>query len=231
VAIRVLLADDHALVRAGYQTILGGESDIDIVGEAADGQLAVELAIREVPDVVLMDIRMPQLDGIEATRRITTSPRLDTTRVIVLTTFDLDEYVFAALQAGADAFLLKGVEPLELIHAVRTVADGEALLDPGATRRLIEAYVVASTEQPSVTPTPLPGELTARETEILRLVAAGFTNAEIAERLVLSPLTAKSHLSRILTKLGARDRTQLVVMAYESGLVVPGRSEGLHPQE
>jgi DNA-binding NarL/FixJ family response regulator len=151
--------------------------------------------------------------------------------VIVLTTFDLDEYVFAALQAGASAFLLKGVEPLELIHAVRTVADGEALLDPGATRRLIEAYVVASTEQPSVTPTPLPGELTARETEILRLVAAGFTNAEIAERLVLSPLTAKSHLSRILTKLGARDRTQLVIMAYESGLVVPGRPEGLHPQE
>jgi DNA-binding NarL/FixJ family response regulator len=230
-AIRVLLADDHALVRAGYRMILGGESDIDVVGEAPDGQLAVELAIRHAPDVVLMDIRMPHLDGIEATRRITTSPRLGATRVIVLTTFDLDEYVFAALRAGASAFLLKGVEPLDLLHAVRTVADGDALLDPGATRRLIEAYVVASTEQPSATPTPLPGALTARETEILRLVAAGFTNAEIAAHLVLSPLTAKSHLSRILTKLGARDRTQLVIMAYESGLVVPGRSEGLRPQD
>jgi DNA-binding NarL/FixJ family response regulator len=188
-AIRVLLADDHALVRAGYRMILGGESDIDVVGEAPDGQIAVELAIRHAPDVVLMDIRMPHLDGIEATRRITTSPQLSSTRVIVLTTFDLDEYVFAALRAGASAFLLKGVEPLDLLHAVRTVAHGEALLDPSATRRLIEAYVVASTEQPSVTPTPLPGALTTRETEILRLVAAGLTNAEIAAHLVLSPLT------------------------------------------
>jgi DNA-binding NarL/FixJ family response regulator len=230
-AIRVLLADDHSLVRAGYRTILGGESDLDVVGEAPDGKLAVELATSHAPDVVLMDIRMPHLDGIEATRRITTSPGMGSTRVIVLTTFDLDEYVFAALRAGASAFLLKGVEPLDLIRAVRTVADGEALLDPGATRRLIEAYVVASTEQPSAVPMALPGELTTRETEILRLVAAGFTNAEIAERLVLSPLTAKSHLSRILTKLGARDRTQLVIMAYESGLVVPGRSEGLRPQD
>jgi DNA-binding NarL/FixJ family response regulator len=228
--VRVLLADDHALVRAGYRTIFGGESDIDVVGEAPDGQLAVELTIREAPDVVLMDIRMPHVDGIEATRRITTGPRPGRTRVIVLTTFDLDEYVFAALRAGASAFLLKGVEPLDLVRAVRTVADGEALLDPGATRRLIEAYVAASTEQPSATPTPLPGALTARETEILRLVAAGFTNAEIAARLVLSPLTAKSHLSRILTKLGVRDRTQLVIMAYESGLVVPGRSEALRLQ-
>jgi DNA-binding NarL/FixJ family response regulator len=229
--VRVLLADDHALVRAGYRTILGGESDIEVVGEAPDGQSAVDLAISEAPDVVLMDIRMPHLDGIEATRRITSSPRLGDTRVIVLTTFDLDEYVFAALRAGASAFLLKGVEPVDLLHAVRVVADGEALLDPGATRRLIEAYVVASTEQPSAVPSALPAELTTRETEILRLVAAGFTNAEIAARLVLSPLTAKSHLSRILTKLGARDRTQLVIMAYESGLVVPGRSEGLHLQE
>jgi DNA-binding NarL/FixJ family response regulator len=230
-AIRVLVADDHALVRAGYRMILGGEGDIDVVGEAPDGQLAVELAIRHAPDVVLMDIRMPHLDGIEATRRITTSPQLSSTRVIVLTTFDLDEYVFAALRAGASAFLLKGVEPLDLLHAVRTVAGGEALLDPSATRRLIEAYVVASTEQPSVTAMPLPGALTTRETEILRLVAAGLTNAEIAAHLVLSPLTAKSHLSRILTKLGARDRTQLVIMAYESGLVVPGRPEGLRPQD
>src|SRR6266550_5638308 len=142
--IRVLLADDHALVRAAYRTVLGGEDDIDVVGEAFDGRAAVDLAIRDAPDVVLMDIRMPHLDGIQATRRITTSARLASTRVIVLTTFDLDEYVFGALRAGASAFLLKGVEPVELVHAVRTVADGEALLDPGATRRLIEAYVDAS---------------------------------------------------------------------------------------
>jgi DNA-binding NarL/FixJ family response regulator len=222
-AIQVLLADDHALVRAGYRMILGGESDIVVIGEAPDGEAAVELALRHAPDVVLMDIRMPRVDGIEATRRITTNRRLASTRVIVLTTFDLDEYVFAALRAGASAFLLKGVEPVDLVHAVRTVADGEALLDPGATRRLIEAYVEASTDAPKTSSTPLPGDLTARETEILRLVAAGLTNVEIAARLVVSPLTAKSHLSRILTKLGARDRTQLVIMAYESGLVVPGR--------
>jgi DNA-binding NarL/FixJ family response regulator len=229
--VRVLLADDHALVRAAYRTVLGGEDDIDVVGEAFDGRAAIDLAIRDVPDVVLMDIRMPHLDGIQATRRITTSPRLASTRVIVLTTFDLDEYVFGALRAGASAFLLKGVEPVELIHAVRTVADGDALLDPGATRRLIEAYVVAAAAQPATTTTPLLGTLTARETEILRLVAAGLTNGEIAERLVLSPLTAKSHLSRILTKVGARDRTQLVIMAYESGLVVPGDAAGLRLQD
>jgi DNA-binding NarL/FixJ family response regulator len=229
--VRALLADDHALVRAGYRTILGGEDDIDVFGEASDGKAAVDLALRDAPDVVLMDIRMPHLDGIEATRRITTSPRLAATRVIVLTTFDLDEYVFGALRAGASAFLLKGVDPVELVHAVRTVADGEALLDAGATRRLIEAYVVAAAAQPETTTTPLHGALTARETEILRLVAAGLTNGEIAQRLVVSPLTAKSHLSRILTKLGARDRTQLVIMAYESGLVVPGASAGLHPQD
>jgi len=230
-AIRVLLADDHSLVRAGYRMILGGESDIEVVGEAADGQRAVDLAALEAPDVVLMDIRMPQMDGIEATRRITTNPRLNATRVIVLTTFDLDDYVFAALRAGASAFLLKGVEPVELVQAVHTVAEGEALLDPRATRRLIEAFVGASREAPTVASTRLPADLTARETEILRLVAAGLTNTEIAEHLVVSPLTAKSHLSRILTKLGARDRTQLVVMAYESGLVVPGRPGGLPPQD
>jgi DNA-binding NarL/FixJ family response regulator len=227
--VRVVLADDHALVRAGYQSILGGEDDIEVVGEAVDGRAAVDVVNRDVPDVVLMDIRMPHLDGIQATQRITTSPRLVSTRVIVLTTFDLDEYVFGALQAGASAFLLKGVDPVELLHAVRTVAAGDALLDPGATRRLIEAYVVAAAARPETTTTPLDGELTTRETEILRLVAAGLTNAEIAERLVLSPLTAKSHLSRILTKLGARDRTQLVIMAYESGLVVPGDAVGLRP--
>ena len=229
-AIRVLLADDHSLVRAGYRMILGGEHDIEVVGEASDGQMAVDLALR--PDVVLMDIRMPGVDGLVATRRIAQDAQLANVKVVILTTFDLDEYVFAALRAGASAFLLKGVEPVDLVRAVHTVAVGEALLDPGATRRLIEAYVGASSAQPpKASSTPLAGELTARETEILRLVAAGLTNTEIAARLVLSPLTAKSHLSRILTKLGARDRTQLVIMAYEGGLVVPGRPGGLPPQD
>src|ERR1700737_755970 len=175
-AVRVLLVDDHALVRAGYRMILGGEDDIDGVGEASDGRTALDLAVRDTPDVVLMDIRMPQLDGIEATRRITSSPRLASTHVIVLTTFDLDEDVFGALQAGASAFLLKGGDPVERVHAVRVVAEGEALLDPGATRRLIEAYVVAAAAEPGTTTTPLRGDLTPRETEILRLVAAGQTN-------------------------------------------------------
>jgi DNA-binding NarL/FixJ family response regulator len=220
-AIRVLLADDHSLVRAGYRMILGGEHDIEVVGEASDGQMAVDLALREMPDVVLMDIRMPLLDGIEATRLITDDPLLSNTRVIVLTTFDLDEYVFGALRAGASGFLLKGVEPTELIGAVRTVADGAALLEPGATRRLIEAFTSRPGEEDHVVAT-LPDDLTSREVEILALIAAGSTNAEIAEQLVISPLTVKSHVSRILTKMDARDRTQLVVMAYESGLVVPG---------
>jgi DNA-binding NarL/FixJ family response regulator len=168
-----------------------------------------------------MDIRMPGLDGIEATRLITADPDLADTKVIVLTTFDLDEYVFGALGAGASGFLLKGVEPTQLVGAVRTVAGGDALLDPGATRRLIEAYTRAAPE-PHRNPTALPEDLTAREIELLTLIAGGSTNAEIAERLVISPLTVKSHVSRILTKMSARDRTQLVVMAYESGLVVPG---------
>jgi DNA-binding NarL/FixJ family response regulator len=171
--------------------------------------------------VVLMDIRMPGMDGIEATRLITATPHLSNTRVIVLTTFDLDEYVFGALRAGASGFLLKGVEPTQLISAVRTVAGGDALLDPSATRRLIEAYTSDATDRRRSAAT-LPDELTTREIELLTLIAAGSTNAEIAERLVISPLTVKSHVSRILTKMSARDRTQLVVMAYESGLVVPG---------
>jgi DNA-binding NarL/FixJ family response regulator len=168
-----------------------------------------------------MDIRMPVLDGIEATRLITADPLLSNTRVIVLTTFDLDEYVFGALRAGASGFLLKGVEPTQLIGAVRTVADGAALLEPSATRRLIEAYTGGASE-PGDAATALPDDLTAREIEILALIAGGSTNAEIAERLVISPLTVKSHVSRILSKMDARDRTQLVVMAYESRLVVPG---------
>jgi DNA-binding NarL/FixJ family response regulator len=225
--ISVLVVDDHSLVRAGFRSILGDEDDIDVVGEAKDGAEAVEIAARERPDVVLMDIRMPGMDGLEATRRITADPRLGTTKVIVLTTFDLDEYVFGALKAGASAFLLKGVEPQALIDAVRTVAGGDALLEPGATRRLIEAYV-SGQQTPSPAPPgfPLPSSLTAREVEILRLIAAGSTNNEIAEQLFISPLTCKSHVSRILMKLEARDRIQLVVIAYESGLVVPGQTSG-----
>jgi DNA-binding NarL/FixJ family response regulator len=220
--IRVLVVDDHSLVRAGFRSVLSTEDDIEVVGEAATGADAVDIAAREVPDVVLIDIRMPGMDGLEATRRITANPRLRNTKVVVLTTFDLDEYVFGALKAGASAFLLKGVEPQVLIDAVRTVAGGDALLEPGATRRLIEAYVGAEKAQPPPPTVGLPPGLTAREIEILRLIAAGLTNQEIAAQLFISPLTCKSHVSRILTKLDARDRTQLVVLAYESGLVVPG---------
>ncbi|MDQ2815760.1 MAG: response regulator transcription factor [Actinomycetota bacterium] len=219
--LRVLVADDHALVRAGFRSILAGEADMEVIEEAANGREAVAIATRDQPDVVLMDVRMPFLDGIEATRLITTSPRLTRTRVIVLTTFDLDEYIFGALRSGASAFLLKGVEPTALIEAVRTVAIGNALLDPTATRRLIEAYV-GSPAQGRRDLVRLPDSVTGREREILALIAGGLTNAEIADLLVLSPLTIKSHVSRILTKLDARDRTQLAILAYESGLVVPG---------
>jgi DNA-binding NarL/FixJ family response regulator len=230
--IRVLIADDHALVRAGFQSVLSIESDITVVGEARNGTEAVTLAREQAPDVVLMDIRMPELDGLAATRLITSDPRLRRTRVVVLTTFDLDEYVFGALQAGASGFLLKGAEPPVLIEAVRTVARGDALLDPGATRRLIEAYVQAQPADPAPA-LALPDSLTTRELEILTLIAGGLTNSEIAARLFISPLTCKSHVSRILTKLDARDRTQLVVIAYESGLVVPGRTPapGVHPAD
>ncbi len=228
--IRVLVVDDHSLVRAGFRSILGDEDDIDVVAEARDGAEAVEAAVRERPDVVLMDIRMPGLDGIEATRRITAVPRLAAVKVIVLTTFDLDEYVFGALKAGASGFLLKGVEPQALIDAVRTVAGGDALLEPGVTRRLIEAYVTAQATAQQAPADPagpryaLPSALTSREEEILRLIAVGWTNGEIADHLFISPLTCKSHVSRILMKLAARDRIQLVVLAYESGLVVPGQA-------
>jgi DNA-binding NarL/FixJ family response regulator len=219
--LRVLVADDHALVRHGFRSILASEDDIEVIEEARDGRAAVAIATREKPDVVLMDIRMPVLDGIEATRLITADPLLSNTKVIVLTTFDLDEYVFGAIRAGASGFLLKGVEPTELVSAVRTVADGAALLEPSATRRLIDAYT-GGTSDPGRVAAALSDDLTAREIEILALIAGGSTNAEIAERLVISPLTVKSHVSRILTKMGARDRTQLVVMAYESRLVLPG---------
>ena len=224
--IRVLVADDHSLVRAGFLSILGDEDDIDVIGEARDGAQAVEAAVSQRPDVVLMDIRMPGMDGLEATHRITADPRLRGTKVVVLTTFDLDEYVFGALKAGASAFLLKGVEPQALIDAVRTVAAGDALLEPSVTRRLIEAYVKGQAVPPP-TGAPLPATLTAREVQILRLIAAGWTNQEIAVHLFISPLTCKSHVSRILAKLDARDRIQLVVLAYESGLVIPGQADGL----
>ena len=227
--ITVLVVDDHSLVRAGFRSILGDEDDIEVVGEARDGAEAIEAAARERPDVVLMDVRMPGVDGLEATRRITADPRLRGTKVIVLTTFDLDEYVFGALKAGASAFLLKGVEPQALIDAVRTVVGGDALLEPSATRRLIEAYVSGQEAAPlaAARGAGLPATLTAREVEILRLIAAGWTNSEIADHLFISPLTCKSHVSRILTKLEARDRIQLVVIAYESGLIVPGQGSAI----
>jgi DNA-binding NarL/FixJ family response regulator len=217
-AIRVLVAEDQAVVRAGFRALLDAEPDIEVAGEASTGEQAVEQARTLQPDVVVMDIRMPGMDGLEATRLISEDEALAGTRVLVLTTFELDEYIFGALRAGASGFLLKGGEPAELLTAVRVVASGESLLAPSVTRRLIEAYTSRGDE---ATDAPIEGlvELTAREREVLRLVAAGLTNAEIAESLHLSPLTAKTHVSRILTKLRARDRVQLVVMAYESRIV------------
>jgi DNA-binding NarL/FixJ family response regulator len=219
--ITVELADDQALVRAGFRALLDGEDDMAVVAEAANGEEAVALAREHRPDVVLMDVRMPRTDGLRATARLTADPTLSRTRVIVLTTFELDEYVFGALRAGASGFLLKDMEPAALLDAVRIVAAGDALLAPRHTRRLIEAFV----EQAGAPATDdgLLAELTAREREVLTLVGQGLSNAEIAERLVLSPLTAKTHVARLFTKLGARDRAQLVVIAYESGLNRPGR--------
>jgi DNA-binding NarL/FixJ family response regulator len=218
-AIRVVLAEDQPIVRAGFRALLEAEDDIEVVGEAATGREAVEQCRALRPDVVLMDVRMPELDGLAATREITADAALAGTRVVVLTTFELDEYVFGALRAGASGFLLKGGELTDLLTAVRVVAGGESLLAPSITRRLIAAYV-ARPERVAAAP-PIPGidELTAREREVLTLVALGRSNQEIAEELHLSPLTAKTHVSRILHKLDARDRVQLVVMAYQSGLV------------
>jgi DNA-binding NarL/FixJ family response regulator len=218
--VRVAIADDQSLVRDGFRVQLGLAGDMEFAGEASTGEQAVALARRERPDVLLMDVRMPVLDGIEATRRITADPRTSGVRVLVLTTFDVDQYVFAALRAGASGFLLKDATPEELFAAIRIVAAGEALLAPAATRHLVTEFV----SRPAVgrPDARLTGELTDREREVLVLIAQGLSNAEIAGRLVVSPATAKTHVSRILTKLGLRDRAQIVIAAYESGLITPG---------
>ncbi|MEU6980705.1 MULTISPECIES: response regulator transcription factor [unclassified Streptomyces] len=217
--IRVVLADDQSLVRAGFRALLDAQPDIEVAGEAADGEEAVA-RVRELrPDVVLMDIRMPHLDGLAATRLITGDPELGAVRVVMLTTFELDEYVFEAIRSGASGFLVKDTEPEELLRAVRAVVDGDALLSPGVTRRLIEEFAARS--KPPARAAGL-DELTEREREVMALVGIGLSNDEIARRLVVSPLTAKTHVSRTMVKLGARDRAQLVVLAYESGLVRPG---------
>ncbi|MEN4473464.1 response regulator transcription factor [Mycolicibacterium cosmeticum] len=216
--IRVLVADDQVLVRAGFVALLDAQPDIEVAGEAATGTSAVELTRRLQPDVVLMDIRMPDTDGLRATRAITADPALTGVRVVVLTTFELDEYVFEAMRAGASGFLVKHSEPSELVRAVRVVTEGDALLSPSVTRRLMAEFA-SRAKPPAAVSLP---DLTAREREVMTLVAEGLTNAEIGTRLFMSPATARTHVSRILTKLGARDRTQLVVLAYESGLVRPG---------
>jgi DNA-binding NarL/FixJ family response regulator len=218
--IRVLIADDQALVRAGFRVLVDSAPDLTVVGEAADGNEAVALARSSHADVVLMDIRMPGMDGLAATRALATDA--DGPRVIILTTFDIDEYVFEALRSGASGFLLKDTEPEDLLQAVRVVADGDALLAPSVTRRLIEEF--ATRPDPHRTPPDALEVLTEREREVLGLVARGLSNHEIAAELVISPATAKTHVSRVMMKLGARDRAQLVVISYETGLVEPRRS-------
>ncbi|RKN44957.1 response regulator [Streptomyces hoynatensis] len=217
--IRVLLADDQTVVRAGFRALLDLTDDLVVVAEAADGERAVSCARQTRPDVVLMDIRMPGLDGLAATRRIAADPALDAVRVLILTTFDADEYVFEALRAGAAGFLLKDVEPAGLRSAIRTVAAGHSLLAPAVTRRVIEEF--ARLQTPLTEAAARLAPLTGREREVLTLVGAGLSNQEIGRRLLMSPLTAKTHVSRAMTKLGARDRAQLVVLAYETGLVRP----------
>ncbi|MFE3497107.1 response regulator [Streptomyces sp. NPDC059175] len=217
--IRVLLADDQLLVRAGFRALLDAQPDIAVTGEAADGAEAVRMVAELAPNVVLMDIRMPLLDGLAATRRITGDASLADVKVIMLTTFELDEYVFEAIRAGASGFLVKDTEPEELLRAVRAVVQGDALLSPGVTRRLIAEFAARSKEPAEAEAL---GALTEREREVMALVGIGLSNEEIARRLVVSPLTAKTHVSRTMVKLGARDRAQLVVLAYESGLVRPG---------
>ncbi|MPZ74889.1 MAG: response regulator [Nitriliruptorales bacterium] len=216
--ISVLLADDQDLVRIGLRTLIESDDDLTCVGEAANGLDAVKIAVETRPDVILMDIRMPGLDGLEATRRITSHPDLHATKVIVLTTFEIDEYVFDALRHGASAFLLKDTSPAELLQAIRVVADGEALLSPSVTRRLVAEFVTQSPRSTKLH--PYLHTLTDREREVVTLVAEGLNNEEIAARLVISPATARTHVSRAMIKLGARDRAQLVVFAYQSGLAM-----------
>jgi DNA-binding NarL/FixJ family response regulator len=225
--IRVLLADDQALVRAGFRMLIESASDMRIVAEAANGGHAIALTREHRPDVVLMDLRMPEVDGLTAARRITTDPALAAVRVVMLTTFDDNESVFSALRAGASGFLVKDVEPAELLQAIRVVARGDALLAPSVTRALISAFTSggqAPGQAPArrTVPSPAVATLTERERQVVGLVAAGLSNDEIAEELVVSPLTAKTHVSRAMTKLAARDRAQLVVIAYASGLATPG---------
>ena len=216
--LRIVLADDQPIVRAGFRALLDAEPGLSVVGEATDGREAVELARNLAPDIVLMDIRMPEMDGLEATRRIVADADLGATRVLVLTTFELDDYVFGALRAGASGFLLKGGELADVLAAIRVVAGGEALLAPSVTRRLIEAFVGQSSSEPPAESSTDLTTLTPREHEVLALVAAGRSNREIAETLYLSPLTVKTHVSRVLSKLGARDRVQLVIMASRGEL-------------
>ncbi|MER6946205.1 response regulator transcription factor [Nonomuraea sp. NPDC000554] len=218
--IRVLLADDQALIRAGFKALIEAEESIEVVGEAGDGRQAVALAVEHLPDVVLLDIQMPVMDGIEATRRIAADPRLSDVHVVILTNYGLDEYVFDALQAGAAGFLLKDTDPADLLHGIRVAARGDALLSPDITRKLIGEFV---SRPPLTLPPGELGLLTEREREAVALVGRGLSNDEIAAHMVVSPFTAKTHVSRAMTKLGARDRAQLVVLAYESGLVTPGR--------
>ena len=217
--ISVVLADDQALVRAGFRALLNAQEDVTVVGEAADGDEAVKAAREHKPDVILMDIRMPGTDGLDATRRISTDPALADVHILILTTFEEDEYVFEAIRVGASGFLVKDTEPAELVHAVRVVAAGDALLSPSVTRRLIGEF---ASKAKKVQPPAKLDVLTEREREVVALVGEGLTNDEIAARLVVSPATAKTHVSRAMIKLAARDRAQLVVLAYETGLVRPG---------
>lgn len=221
--IRVLLVDDQPLLRMGFRLILEGEEDIEVVGEASNGIEALRSVEQLQPDVVLMDVRMPLMDGIEATGKISASPA--EARVIILTTFDLDEYAFAGLQAGASAFLLKDVAPSDLVHAVRLVASGDAVVAPRVTQRLLENFVRNSPPRPTQSPDPLLEELTPRELEVAQCIAQGLSNAEIAHSLFLSEATVKTHVRRILTKLHLRDRVQVVVYAYETGMVVPSNPD------
>ncbi|WP_052668655.1 response regulator [Nitriliruptor alkaliphilus] len=218
--IRVLLVEDQPLIRGGFRALLDAEDDIEVVGEAPDGRTGVELATQYRPDVVLIDVQMPVMDGIEATRRIAADPDLADVHVVVLTNYGIDEYVFEALKAGAGGFLVKDIEPADLIAAVHTAARGDALLSPAITRKLIDEYIARPIE---VGPTPGTEVLTAREREVVALVGRGLSNRQIADHLVVSPATAKTHVSRAMTKLRARDRAQLVVIAYETGLVSPQR--------